>query len=522
MKRIIFILILIGFGLGLYLGIRSTVVEEEDIVVESSFVEESFQDELNLPLIEIDTLNPIYTNNKQVSDTLKLIYEPLIDIDSNNKLTSCLATNWLEKDELTWIITLRDNVKWHSEKGFSADDVIFTINAIKENSSAPYYNNVKNIVSISKLEDNAISIVLSEKDSFLPYKLVFPIIPEYYFKNDLNNVEKCKRPIGTGVYKYYETSNDESRITLKKNNLWWNNKEIKLATIYLYEYQTYGEAIKAFKSSEIDVINTSMTFWNKKFGTIGINSYQYENSEFETLIPNCENVALSEASVRRAILYAINRENIIDEVYNGNAFKQDIMIHTYSWLYNEDGAVVYNQDKAKQLLSNALWKQEDGTWKKDINGKKVSLKFSLMVFKDDEEKIKVAEKIKEDLENIEIKITINKVDEKTYESNIKSKKFDLALGTIETGNEFDIIELLEDKNYANYSGTQLTDDLKELYLSNIYLNEAFINLQNDYKMEVPYIGLYYKTNALLTNKSVKGSITPTWWNPYHNIYSWSK
>ncbi len=522
MKRIIFVLVLIGFCLGLYLGVRSTIEEEKEVVVESDLIEESFQDELNLPLIEIDTLNPIYTSNKQVSDTLKLIYEPLIDIDSSNKLTPCLATNWLEKDELTWIVTLRNNVKWHSEKSFSADDVIFTINSIKENSSVPYYNNVKNIVSVSKLEDNAISIVLNEKDSVLPYKLVFPIIPEYYFRNDLNNTEKCKRPVGTGAYKYYETSSDESRITLKRNNLWWNNEEIKLVTIYLYEYQTYGEAIKAFKSSEIDIINTSMTYWNKKFGTIGINSYQYENSEFETLIPNCENSALSEASVRRAILYAINRENIINEVYNGNAHKQDIMIHSYSWLYNEETNVIYNQDKAKQLLSNALWKQENGIWKKNINGKEISLKFSLMVFKDDEEKVKVAEKIKEDLENIGIKITINKVDTKTYEDNIKSGKFELALGVIETGNEFDIIELLGDKNYANYSGKQLIDDLKELYLSNIYLDKAFLNLQNDYKMETPYIGLYYKTNTLLTNKSVKGNITPTWWNPYHNICSWSK
>lgn len=522
MKRIIFILIVIGFGLGLYLGVRSTLHVEEDEPVEPALLEESFQNELNLPLIEVDTFNPILTSNKQVSDTLKLVYEPLIDIDSSNKLSPALATDWMEKDELTWIVTLRDNVSWHSEKEFSANDVIFTINSLKRNDKAPYYNNVRNIVNVERLEDNAVSITLQEKDNLLPYKLVFPIVPEYYFKDSLENEEKANRPVGTGAYKYLETSDDGARMTLKRNNSWWNNKAGQLNTIYLYEYKTYGEAIKAFKSSEIDVINTSMTFWNKKFGTIGINNYQYENSHFETLIPNCQRTALSEPSVRRAILHAINRENIIADVYNGMASKQDIMIHNYSWVYDKELTADYNADKAKQLLGNALWKQEDNVWKKTINGRVVTLKFSLMVNKEDDEKIKVAEKIKEDLENIGIKITLGKVDAQTYQSNISLGKFDLAIGTIETNNEFDIIDLLGNNDYANYSGTALSENLNQLYLSNIYLETAFNDLQKNYKMEVPYIGLYYKTNMLLTNKSVKGSITPTWWNPYYNIYNWNK
>ena len=103
----------------------------------------------------------------------------------------------------------------------------------------------------------------------------------------------------------------------------------------------------------------ALHFWNKKFGTIGINNYQYENSHFETLIPNCQRTALSEPSVRRAILHAINRENIIADVYNGMASKQDIMIHNYSWVYDKELTADYNADKAKQLLGNALWKQED-------------------------------------------------------------------------------------------------------------------------------------------------------------------
>ena len=63
-------------------------------------------------------------------------------------------------------------------------------------------------------------------------------------------------------------------------------------------------------------------------------------------------------------------------------------------------------------------------------------------------------------------------------------------------------------------------------LLSIHEKNSLLSIQNgkeyQYTVSDQYIGLYYKTNMLLTNKSVKGSITPTWWNPYYNIYNWNK
>ena len=84
----------------------------------------------------------------------------------------------------------------------------------------------------------------------------------------------------------------------------------KLKTINLNKYSTYSEEIKAFKSAEIDMILTNMYDWKEKFGFIGINSYKFENTEYEVLIPNTENKILADNSVRKAILYGI--EHISD------------------------------------------------------------------------------------------------------------------------------------------------------------------------------------------------------------------
>ena len=56
----------------------------------------------------------------------------------------------------------------------------------------------------------------------------------------------------------------------------------------------------------------------------------------------------------------------------------------------------------------------------------------------------------------------------------------------------------------------------ESYNENIYM------LAQMYKNDAPYIGLYFKTSTILTNKSVKGNFEPTWSNYYRNITSFCK
>lgn len=524
MKKVFLFIICTSLVLGFFLGLRNYMLSQESNIdtLEKNIIEETYVPELKLPIIEVDTLNPIFTKNRQVSNTLSLIYEPIIGLDSSNKLVSMLAINWMEKDDVTWIIKLRENVKWHSGKDFTAEDVKFTIDTILNHEGSTYYDNVKNIVKVEIIADNSISISLNEKDSFLPYKLTFPIIPKYYLFQDIENIEKLKKPIGTGAYKFDSITDDEFRSKLIFNDNWWKTNEAKLQTVYLYNYASYGEAIKAFKSAEIDLISTSMYSWKKKFGVIGINSYTYENAKFETLIPNTQDLALNESSVRKALLYAINRNNIVDEIYEGNASIKDIMIHEYSWLYDKNTNIEYNPEKAKQILLNAGWRQDENGWTKIINGQNIRLKFEILVDEKSNEKIKVAEKIKENLNEIGINITIKKVNSSTYNSCITQGEYDLALSTIELQNEYDIIDLLKNKNYSKYQTVEMNEIINSLYLDNLSIVEEFKKMQTKYRAEVPYIGLYFRTDTLLTNKAVKGQITPTWYNIYHNVWTWSK
>jgi len=523
LKRVLAFLVAIGVIIGVFVVLKeANSTTKIDKPLEESGDNEIYIDELNLPLVELDTMNPLLTKNKQVSDTLKLIYEPLFDLDEKNKLEPRLATEWHEKDELTWIIKLNTKAKWHNGKSFSADDVMFTYQTILQNESV-YKENIKNIFSLEKIDENAIQIQLIGKDKYFLYQLIFPIIPKHYFENDLLNETKLLQPNGTGPYQYHTISEDKKIITLIANNNWWNDEKFKLNTIYLYQYATYGEAMKAFKSTEIDVISTTMSSWQKKFGAIGNNAYSYESSEFETIIPNTQNIMLKESSVRRMILAGINSANIVETIYQGNGKVSQYPITSNSYLNFYPDEKSYDIEKAKQLLVNAGWQNETGFWKKEINGKVYTLDFDLLVQANSEEKIEIAKLIQSNLEEIGVKIKIIKADEKEFKKRIEEYKFELALVTFYLDMDMDILELIQTnstKNFANYQNTEIDNFIAEINMEN--LEEKFLAIQNLYKNEAPYIGMYYKCNNLLTNKSVKGDINPTSWNVYHNIIGWCK
>ncbi len=512
MRKILMFFILLGIIVGILKGLKipNSITEKEQINVGTE-VEERIT-ELSLPISDIDTLNPIKTKKIHVSNLLKLVYDPLFSYDEENQLMPVLAEQWMKRDELTWIIRIKENVLWHNGKYFSSYDVKYTIDSLMQDEFDSIYKaNVKNISSVDIMDNKTFSITLIEPDSYFVSNLTFPIISANYIYDNTNMM-------GTGAYRYSNAS--DSVITLVFNEDWWKKEIVKLKTIYLKKYDTYNEAIKAFKSSEIDMIITNMYDWKEKFGFIGINAYQYENTEYELLIPNCESKIFGDSSVRKAILHGINRANIVSDIYDENAEISDIPIMSNS-KYAET-STEYNPEMAKQILINGGWSFNGDSWEKD----RTKLKITLQVCEEDLEKILVAEKIKGDLSEIGIDVTIKKVTWENLKNSLETNKFELILSTLDIKNEYQIQKLTKidsEYNYANFINVQIDEKITELENSD---EEVYENKMEEFKElyvnELPYIGLYFKLNSVLTNKSVKGEYKSTVYEPFRNLINFYK
>lgn len=92
-----------------------------------------------------DSINPHITQNKDIIQIDSLIFEPLLEITQDYKITTCLAEECSKVSEKSYVIKLKENVTWQDGTDFTAEDVKFTIETIQENQKSIYLENVKDI-----------------------------------------------------------------------------------------------------------------------------------------------------------------------------------------------------------------------------------------------------------------------------------------------------------------------------------------------------------------------------------------
>lgn len=345
--NIIIILIIAG----IYIVYIKDKENKNNISNESNKV--NISKEISIGITEYDTINPILTKSLEMQYITKLVYEPLVNITKDFNTEQAIAEEWSKIDNLTYIVKLNKNKKWQNGENITVDDVIFTINKIKEEDSI-YKENVKRIKNIEKIDENTLKIYLSEEIEFFEYNLCFPIIQEKTYNDYI--------PIGTGNFRIME---------INDNSIIMQGKDIKL-TVRIYKSIT--ELYNEFTRENIDIIITQNTNYEKYIGNIGFEETLITGREFYYI--SCENI--KEIETRKYINSIINKEKLVFDLYNKKYIVVDFPLQYGSYL---------NKNKIKN---------------EEIQLNKIN-KITLSVNK---ENIKLAEEIKEQLveKNIEVYI----------------------------------------------------------------------------------------------------------------------
>jgi len=323
-----------------------------------------YKDSIRLGVSNFDTINPLTTRNKQMISINQLVYEPLLELDSEYKLSLCLAKEYAKTAATTYILKVDNGVKWSSGTSFSANDVKFTVDLLKSVDNI-YSENVKYISNVEAIDDSTVKISLSQEVPFFEYNLIFPIMSqEYYAGEDFFNSQKF--PVGTGKYRISSVSN--SQIVLEKNDSYRyqekQNKNIQKIDIFIYD--EIGEVYNSFKMGNIDLMNTSSMVYENYIGTIGYYTKEYKGREYDFLSCNCNDYLMKEKSVRQAISLAIDKENIVSTIYNNKYYKSDYVLDYGSYIYTSNSASSgYNPEKAKEVLTNAGWVYSNNRWRKN-------------------------------------------------------------------------------------------------------------------------------------------------------------
>ena len=121
--KYIFIIFAIVIMIFAVVKIKKEEQKKENITYETRQDEEIEVKELKLGVASFDSINPIFSKNKNVQDVSKIIFEPLMTLTKDYKLETCLAKEWAKQNETVYLIKLRDDKKWSDGKKFTEKDV---------------------------------------------------------------------------------------------------------------------------------------------------------------------------------------------------------------------------------------------------------------------------------------------------------------------------------------------------------------------------------------------------------------
>ena len=122
------------------------------------------------------------------------IFNSLVEFDQILRTKPKLATSWNNPDDLTWRFYLRENVKFHNGYDFTAEDVKFTIDWIKNNESHVLRNLLAPVEEVKIINNHTVDIITEHPHPVLLNRLVDVFIVSKKYQDEA----ETKWPIGTG------------------------------------------------------------------------------------------------------------------------------------------------------------------------------------------------------------------------------------------------------------------------------------------------------------------------------------
>ena len=479
------------------------------------------------------TLNPLLNADATVDNILKLIFEQLAVLDDLQKPQPNLAESFnLASDGMSVDIALRKDVDWSDGTPMTADDFTFSVSTLmKAGDDVIYKSCVKNIRGYSKIDDYTVRIEFNSPDSGWAYDLCFPVIPEHYYSRESDaSSAKNMEPLGNGPYAFVSYTLVQE-LSLKSNRGYFRGKA-NIDNITVIITPDSETDLYTFSQGLVDVVSARIAEWGKYRGSSEPNMTEYATTQYEFIGFNFNNIILQDVRIRKALAYATPTEQIMEEIYLRHALKANTAVSPATWLYEpETSSYPTDVSRAGSLIKEAGYKEEGEGLYLELGGIKKQLELNILVNEENEERIKIADRLKKNLVDLKIACQVEALPFEEYEQRLREGKFDLFIGGFKMSAEQDLTfafhgayadRSIEGSNYFAYRSDEMNMLLEAA--TNAIGDEALIKAMSDLQKHMsdnlPCISLLFRNTALLTNKKIGGGFQPVVNNMFANIHEW--
>jgi peptide/nickel transport system substrate-binding protein len=408
------------------------------------------------------TFNPVVEVDGASDCVTRLLFSALVNVDmESQQAVPGLAESWsVEPDQKTWTFKLRKNLRWSDGEPLTADDVIFTWNDVMYNAKYNqgtyelFRSHGKNF-EVSKVDDLTVRVVTP--DVFAPFLEYFGsvvILPKHVlaraaadgsFVNAYAVTNKPENIVGSGPFRLKEFNSQES-VVLERNPEFWtvdkqgsrlpyfDEVELAIATtpvqyqaLFFKKKSAAYENIRPEETWEFQQAMTNGHFQIIDLGVGAQRDFLWFNQN--TGLGRSGNPVVDPAKLkwfrdkrfRQAISCAINRDQIVRDVYNGRAQAVYGFLSEDNKKWNNPAVAKYSYDptKARGLLAElGMTKRASDGMLEDAGGHRVE--FTLLSSSDNPARRVIALRLESDLKEVGIELKYEPVDFQALLNRINS------------------------------------------------------------------------------------------------------
>ncbi|UCB59088.1 MAG: hypothetical protein JSV67_01965 [Thermoplasmatales archaeon] len=438
------------------------------------------------------------------------LFTGLTDIDPfTDKIVPALAESWNNPNNVTWRFYLRKGVQFHNGNLFTAEDVKFTIEYMRNYSF--FDEELESISDVIIVDNYTIDIITKYPVPTLLYKLgnLF-ILSENYIRTIEDTNETW--PIGTGAYKLLEYLPGDHISLERFDDYWKGQPEVQKVTFK--KMNDIVELKNALINRELDIIPLGSEDIEEIQNTSGLKAISVQTVgviylSFDFRVNDSfgfkgSKNPVSDIRVRKAIYHSVNIDTIIEKFFNDSVTPASQFITEYTIGYNPNiSRLPYDIELAKELIREAGYEAGFTIELDTLNSGKL---------------VNISTEITDQLSEINITVILNAPPADEYYTKLYYKNTSFYIAGIYPIEVEGFIKLLLQTsdlqkgngiwNYGNYSNSEL-DRLYEILSNSMdfqerikYIHEIFSLAASD----VAWIPLF-------SPKNFYGMIDEINWNP---------
>ena len=343
------------------------------------------------------SVTPVTARTRAERMLVGLVFSGLVKLGAGTSYEPDLASDWsVDETGKVWTFHIRDDATWQDGVPVTADDVAYTVEALKSPDAAGAAASAWADVTVDAVDEKTVTLTLGTPIGGVLALATQPLMPAHLLREipfaDLADSDFATAPVGSGPFildslgtsgavlrparsadvlpdvEPTPTASSGDALTTPYPQTGATGPGPYFSGIQLSFYPDEASLASAFQAGSIDAADGLSAGPAAALATLqGVSKELYPTTTLSTVLLNLRptHKELRDAKVRTALLQAIDRDGLVNDVLDGAATKADSFVPPASWAFDASaaGSLPFDRKDAAQALRDAGWtRKAGGSW----------------------------------------------------------------------------------------------------------------------------------------------------------------